>query len=254
MENMITVITIVVVAVIIILLLIKLKTARQRVAVLIGFAVTVLSLLVLLMTIFSLQRTILQILLLVFYASIITFLVLWNKIKNKKVYLLLCVPAVCIVSGIAIMEYKNHIRNIPTVDDDDNFLYGYKPFRGNDFPAKLDEESHLKIIYKLPVLDGATALLPVYASFAQAVYPQGEYIDMNNFVLCSKTRTAYENLLEGKADIIFCAGPSDSQMKQFIDNGLKIKLVPIGMEAFVFFFYKENTVKNISVENILGIY
>jgi phosphate transport system substrate-binding protein len=206
------------------------------------------------MTIFSVQRTILQLLLLVFYASIITFLVLWNKIKTKKVYLLLCVPVMCIVAGIGIVEYFNFVHKIPTVDESEDILYRYNLFGENNLLAKLDEESRLKITGNLPVLDGATALFPVYASFAQAVYPEYKYDSSKGPVFCSKTAKAYENLLNGKADIIFCAGPSDAQMKQFIDNGLKIKLVPIGREAFVFFVNKKNPVNNLTVENIRGIY
>jgi phosphate transport system substrate-binding protein len=107
----------------------------------------------------------------------------------------------------------------------------------------------------LPVLNGATALYPVYASFIQAVYPESEY--EKSKILAEwrdTTPRAYENLLEGKADIIFCAAPSESQKKQFSDNGVNIKLVPIGKEAFVFFVNKRNIVNNITIGNIQGIY
>jgi phosphate transport system substrate-binding protein len=106
----------------------------------------------------------------------------------------------------------------------------------------------------LPVLDGATAFLPVYASFAQAVYPETQYNLYKGPVLCNRTNEAYQNLLRGKVDIIFCFAPSDMQMERFQENDLKLKLVPIGREAFVFFVNKENPVHNLSEENIRGIY
>jgi phosphate transport system substrate-binding protein len=68
------------------------------------------------------------------------------------------------------------------------------------------------------------------------------------------TARAYDNLLEGKVDIIFCAAPSDLQIKQFQNNGINLKLIPIGMEAFVFFVNKKNVINNLTVENIQGIY
>jgi len=55
-------------------------------------------------------------------------------------------------------------------------------------------------------------------------------------------------------DNIFCAAPSASQRRQFYDNGMNLKLVPIGREAFVFFVNKKNIVDNVTIENIQGIY
>jgi phosphate transport system substrate-binding protein len=243
------------------------KTKRQRISVLVGLAASVLSFFAFFALIFSAQRTILWSLLLVFYVSLITFLIFWNIIKVKTVYLVLFVPAICILSAITIIGYYNYIDKIPTIYEEIN-LYRYRSSTENNRLAKLDEESDLKLIDNLPVLDGATALYPVYASFAQEVYPKNEYetsdvevIYPENIyktsrtqVLCSTTVGAYNNLLEGKVDIIFCAAPSDLQMKQFNDNSINIRLIPIGREAFVFFVNKNNTVDNLTVGNIQEIY
>ena len=243
------------------------KTKRQRIAVLIGFAVSILSFFAFLALIFSAQRTILWSLLVVFYVSLIAFLIFWNIIKTKAVYLMLFVPATCILSAITIICYYSYIHKIPTLNEESN-LYRYKPSTENNMLAKLDEESVLKLTDNLPVLDGATALYPVYASFAQAVYPKNEYetsdvpvIYPENVykaskaqVLCTTTVGAYNNLLEGKVDLIFCAAPSDLQTKQFSDNGINIRLIPIGKEAFVFFVNKNNIVDNLTIRNIQEIY
>jgi phosphate transport system substrate-binding protein len=69
-----------------------------------------------------------------------------------------------------------------------------------------------------------------------------------------RTPNAYNNLLERKADIIFCLEPSDAQMGQFNERGLNLKLVAIGREAFVFFVNKENSVNNLTIEDVQGIY
>jgi phosphate transport system substrate-binding protein len=127
--------------------------------------------------------------------------------------------------------------------------------------AKLEELPALTLMDDPPNLDGATALYPVYASFVNAVYPVGDYPPYNwrnedsvLKVLCSTTPDAYTNLLEKKADIIFCAKPSEEQRQQFIGSGLKLNLIPIGKEAFVFFVNKENPVSNLTVKDIQGIY
>jgi phosphate transport system substrate-binding protein len=214
------------------------------------------------------------------YASGILFLILWNKIKSKLVYLLFLVPIICIATEIGIItyqqykqytyrkkyqkmyeeyiEYQKSVENIPAVNEYGIYgidLYEYRPFSQYNLLAKLDEESSFKFIDNLPILDGATAFYPVYASFVQAVYPQNDkYYSYEGIVLCSRTEKAYQNLLENKVDMIFCLEPSDLQLKQFYDNGFKLKLIPIGREAFVFFVNKENPINNLTIDNIRDIY
>ena len=215
------------------------------------------------------------ILICIMYASGISFLVLWNKIKSKLVYLLFLVPIICIAAEIGIpkyqryierknyqkkyeayIEYQKSVENIPAVGEYGPYISKYRPFSQDNSLAVLDEKSSFKLIDNLPVLDGATAFYPVYASFVQAVYPQTDnnYSPYTGIVLCSTTEHAFENLLQGKVDMIFCLEPSDLQLKRFYDNGYKLKLLPIGREAFVFFVNKENPINNLAVDNIRDIY
>jgi len=198
------------------------------------------------------------------YLTIIAFFILWNINKSKKLYLLLVIPLFCtfvmpyIIYNIRyiriqiISEYQKSIENIPTVGEYGINLYEYWPFKQNNLLARLNEESTIKLIDNLPILDGATAFFPIYASFVQAVYCEYNFSNMQ--LLCSRTEKAYENLLEGNVDIIFCLEPSDLHLKQFQDNGLKLRLIPIGKEAFVFFVNKENSINNLTIENIRNIY
>lgn len=227
---------------------------RLKIAIIIGFIVSIISFIALLIIGSSPQREIYLPLLCIFYLPIIAFLVIWNLKKFKRIYLLLCVPVICVVVWLGVFIYYDFIKNIPTVDDE-IYLGNYAPFgKYNNLLAKLDEKSNLKITDNLPVLDGATAFYPVYASFVESVYPEGDYWYDYGIVLCSKTETAYENLLNGQADIIFCLEPSSSQMMKFHNSGKIIQMVPIGREAFVFFVNKNNPVNNVTVENIRGIY
>jgi phosphate transport system substrate-binding protein len=52
--------------------------------------------------------------------------------------------------------------------------------------------------------------------------------------MCSKTAEAYERLLDGDADIIFCTDPSNEQILSAKEKGITLNLTPIGKEAFVF--------------------
>jgi len=231
------------------------KTALKKIiSVLIGLIVSALSLFACLSILFSTQQTLLFNVLCIFYISIIVFLILWNKKKSKAVYYILSIPIICIAVWIAVLEYHDRIQKIPTVSEQTMYLDIYEPFTENNLLATSDEGSRYTITDNVPVLDGATALYPVYASFVQAVYPKGKYDMYKGPVWCSRTYGAYENLLEGKADIIFCAEPSEAQLERFNDSGIQLNFVPIGREAFVFFVNKENPVNGLSIEDIQGIY
>lgn len=144
----------------------------------------------------------------------------------------------------------------------------YLPFEeGSDLP-KMD--SSLELHDNLPVLDGAAALVPVYAAVIDNVYPEGcvtykggEFSDDNfygeNFAEDSamqykNTVRGYQAVVDGTTDILFCAGPSEEQRKYAEDKGVELVYVPIGLEGFVFFVNENNPVDSLTVEEVRKIY
>ena len=131
-------------------------------------------------------------------------------------------------------------------------------------------ESSLKLTENLPVLDGAAALVPVYAAFLDNVYPEGSvtyeggaFSDDNyygeNFAPDSKmqyknTVRGYEAIVDGTTDILFCAAPSAEQEQYAKEQGVELVYVPVGREAFVFFVNENNPVDSLTVEQIRSIY
>lgn len=132
----------------------------------------------------------------------------------------------------------------------------YSPFEEDTLAATLEEEAALHLAGELPVLDGATALYPLYAAFAQAVYEEEDYAAglTDGTVRCTNTANAYEAVVSGEADIIFVAGPSEKQKQAAADAGAELVLTPIGREAFVFIVGKSNPVKGLSYQQIRNIY
>ncbi len=137
--------------------------------------------------------------------------------------------------------------------------------------SKLPEiEASLKLSGELPVLDGATALVPVYASVIDSVYPEGcvtfegnEFSDDSyygeNFAEDSvmqykNTLRGYNAIVDGETDILFCASPSEDQKKYALDKGVELVYVPIGLEGFVFFVNEKNPVNDLSADQIRRIY
>ncbi|MDR2080737.1 MAG: substrate-binding domain-containing protein [Campylobacteraceae bacterium] len=119
----------------------------------------------------------------------------------------------------------------------------YTPLRG---------EPTLKFEYNAAKIDGATALCPIFYSAYEALYPKIE--NKYDYLGCSTTPHAYENLIGGEAELIFAAAPSDEQLQNAADKGVKLTLTPIGKEAFVFLVNKNNPVNSLSVQNIRDIY
>ena len=130
-------------------------------------------------------------------------------------------------------------------------ISAYAPFEGSK-TVRLDEEATLRLTDGLPVLDGALALYPVYASFAEAAYDEGSFSPSD--VLCTNTRNSYETIIAGERDIIFVAGASEQQAAAAREAGVDLHFTPIGREAFVFLVGKENPFDNITYQQIRNIY
>ena len=193
-------------------------------------------------------------LLLVLYVSLGAVLIinLFDKNKHKKTVYRIIISAV-ILSLLATIPGAYH-KTRPVVRDGDVDLHAYTPFTDSSKAVRLSEPSTFKMEENLPVIDGATALYPVYAAFAQAVYPEEEYYPYKSEVMSNRTGEAYENLLNGSADIIFVLAPSDQQLAKAKQVGRELTLTPIGKEAFVFFVNDKNPVQSLTVDEIKGIY
>lgn len=173
------------------------------------------------------------------------------RIANRS---LLGFFVVCALATAAYEANQAYHNSIPTVSEQDFDLSAYKPFQENTKAVTLDQPATLRLESPLPRLDGATALYPLYSAFAQAVYPKKEYDLYDSEISVNTTPKAYTNLINGSADLIFVAGPSTQQLAIAKENGVELKLTPIGREAFVFFVHADNPVKGLTTEQIQGIY
>ena len=134
----------------------------------------------------------------------------------------------------------------------------YLPF--DDHSRIVKTNSDLKLTGELPILDGATALFPLYSAFVNATYPK-EAVDFDgqNFTASSSlkktgTTEAYKAIVDGNVDIIFAAKPSQGQIEYAENMGVELTYVPFGYEAFVFIVNSQNPVESLTAEQIRGIY
>ena len=144
----------------------------------------------------------------------------------------------------------------------------YLPHNEESDLAKI--ETSLRLQDNLPVLDGAAALVPVYASIIHNVYPEGcvtydggKFSDDNfygeNFAKDSKmqyknTVRGYKAIVDGDTDILFCAAPSAEQKAYAEEKGVELVYVPVGLEGFVFFVNEKNPVENLTTGQVRDIY
>lgn len=106
---------------------------------------------------------------------------------------------------------------------------------------------------ELPILDGATANEPYYEGVvAQMCGVDNETAKAN--ILCSTTGGAFENLINGTADMIFVSYPSDDQVNAAAEAGVEFEYHHILTGGFVFFVSVDNPVDSLTLEQIRGIY
>ena len=219
---------------------------------------------------------------------LVAFLIFY---KNKKLFLFLVaiVVAICAIGEFRQYLYRKDNNIIATSQAAYGFAYenGYSssdlsPYyveNASNRLAKLDEPATFTISdpLKMPILDGAEAAYPVYSAFANACYEDiadiqskakyassyganMEGISYPQLVMrrppiqFSNTVYAYEKLIDGKVDIVFGSKPSESQIQMANDYGKKVILTPIGKEGFVFFVNEENSINELSSEQIRAIY
>ena len=144
----------------------------------------------------------------------------------------------------------------------------YLPFEEGSDLAKVDTD--IMLDGDLPVLDGAAALVPIYASVIDNIYPEGcvtyeggTFSDDNyygeNFAEGSAMRyrntvRGFNAVVDGSADIFFTAHPSADQMAYAQEQGVELELIPVGYEAFVFFVNEQNPVTGLTTDEIRSIY
>lgn len=182
-----------------------------------------------------------------------------------KVLMIFLISLFAIVLGLfvvipSIKTWSNQIEKKNIVDksfglevaNEEVNLNAYQPFAERNLLVKVRPDPILKFSNEdAPSLDGATAAYPVYAAAAQALYSAeaaGQKVNVNN------TPKAYERLINREVDIIFVAKPSKAQKQLANEKNVRLRLTPIGKEAFVFLVSQTNPVTNLTAQQIRDIY
>ena len=194
--------------------------------------------------------------------------------KNYKKPLFICL-FICLSFGIYtyFLEKDLHVKQVNTRINLDKFA-PFIDFNNPNLmhineldlkekitlhnPNLASIKSDFKFENNPPLIDGATALYPIYAAFVESIYPSDlKYYPCHaedSLAKCSTTNGAYENLINQKVDIIFVAGASNEQLNLAKDKNVTMEFLEIGKEAFVFFVNSKNSLDNLSVDEVVKIY
>ncbi len=146
----------------------------------------------------------------------------------------------------------------------------YLPFEEDSDLAHVNSSLLFDEEDDLPVLDGAAALVPVYASVIENCYPEGcvtyeggvfdddnkygENFAEDSVMQYQNTIRGFNAVVDGSTDVFFTAHPNAEQMQYAADQGVELEIVPIGVEAFVFFVNADNPVDGLTTDEIRAIY
>ncbi len=159
--------------------------------------------------------------------------------KNKLVInILLIIIMILVVLGCIIgYFYFTKDKTKPIIDPEEkkNIQNQEKVFSEENYPK----------------IDGSTATLPLAEAF-KANFTGTDIKDVK--VTHSKTHNSYVNLINGDTDLILVTYPSEDEKKLAKEKNVELEIVPIVKEAFVFFVNKENTVDNLTLEQVQDIY
>lgn len=104
-----------------------------------------------------------------------------------------------------------------------------------------------------PKIDGSTATIPLSQAIASKILGMSAD-EAAKFIKHNTTHNAYVNLLEDKADIIFVTEPSREELKLAEDKNIKLEVIPVVKEGFVFLVNTKNPVNSLTAKQIQDIY
>lgn len=104
-----------------------------------------------------------------------------------------------------------------------------------------------------PLMDGSTANLPMMAEVMSEVCGIS-LEEAESLTKCSKTANAWENVTQGRADILLVYEADASTKVQLEESGVELEVTPIGRDALVFIENENNPVKNLTQQQLIDIY
>ena len=182
----------------------------------------------------------------------------WKKARKGTLIGAASVAIAGVICVCAMLGYNAYLDSIRIIDNLNINTEEYLPFDENSKIARLDSEASLRFspLDDLPIIDGASALFPLYSSFVNATYPSNipPLNREDSPFRYHNTSGGYADLIKGEIDLMVGVAPDEGTLRYAEECGVSFTSVPIGKEAFVFFTNAKNDVESLTVEQIRMIY
>ena len=104
-----------------------------------------------------------------------------------------------------------------------------------------------------PRVDASLAIHPLVDKIAANFLGVSEE-ELNYEYTKTRTSDVYKNLVDGKADVVFVAEPSEADYEYAKSKGVELDVIPVTSSAFVFIVNAANKVENLTLDQIVKIY
>lgn len=165
---------------------------------------------------------------------------------KKAVIVLAVILVLILIGGVGYIVWDNAQSNIGQAENN-------KPNETIVNDTAKAAELREKLKGNFPKMDGSTSTIPLEAGIV-AAFEGISQEEAEAKIKHSTTYGSFENLLEGKCELVFVPLLSDEQKKAAEDKGIELEIVPITKEAFVFVINPDNTVDTLTQEQIRKIY
>lgn len=162
--------------------------------------------------------------------------------RRNRITLILTLIVLTNLFVINFIQSRNYIEEVE--------LSKFVPFSEKNVLTKAYAE--FKVTGDLPKIEGASAFYPFTASLVQTIYNKADFKEE----LCTLVSTgkAYEDILNGKADIVIVSEPSTEQKEMIKSSNVELEFVPIFTENLAIITNVKNHIENLRVEQIKAMY
>ena len=104
-----------------------------------------------------------------------------------------------------------------------------------------------------PIMDGSTANLPMMAEIMSQVCGIS-LEEAEDLTVCAKTPQAWENIVNGTADILLVYEAAEDTIAILEASGVELEITSVGRDALVFINNEKNPVDNLTQQQLIDIY
>lgn len=163
--------------------------------------------------------------------------------KNVKIFII----AIFLVLGLSLglVFTINKSKIIQSISWE-----SFKPFSNSKYIKEIQVSFKLK--ENLPSIEAASAFYPLASGLVQNTFEKSMYKD--ELLKMVSTNEAYEDIIEGKTDIIIATEPSEYQKTLLEKSKIKINKVVLYKEPLIIYVNINNPIQNVTLDQIKRIY